>query len=143
MKNNKGITLIILIIYIILSLIVLGMLSVLTAHFKNNLNHLDVRSELDVEFDKINAQILKEIKESDNTIVEESSNSTMITFTNGNIYSFSSQDEKIYLNNKIKIAEHIEDCNFEIKTENNKKILVTTIQIREETRVKEYVIGEI
>ena len=63
MKNNRGITLITLIGYIILSIMVIAVLAIITANFRNNFNELDVQAIQDIEFDKINMQISKEIRE--------------------------------------------------------------------------------
>ena len=41
MKNNKGITLAMLVIYIILTMIVLGILTAVTGGFRSNLNDLN------------------------------------------------------------------------------------------------------
>lgn len=43
LKNDKGITLIMLVIYIIVATIVLGILATLTANFRKNLNNINSR----------------------------------------------------------------------------------------------------
>lgn len=114
MKNNKGITLLVLIVYIILIIMVIGILSVMTANFRKNLGNLDDASVKDVEFDKINLQLLKETKDSTNKLNKEESQSNEIKFTNGNKYTYDSETKTIYLNDNIKIAENIEECAFTI-----------------------------
>jgi len=114
-KENKGITLISLVVYIILTIIVLGMLTILTENFRNNINNTNVQTVQDVEFDKLNLQLVKETKDITNRIVEKDSSETKIVFTNGNIYEYIEEDNTIYLNGDIKIADNIESCIFQIE----------------------------
>ena len=116
MRKNSGITLIMLIIYIILTLLVLGMLSVLGMNFRKNLNSTNEQTIRDIEFDKLNLQLLKETKTEGNVINESESNSTKIVFSNGNVYTYNEAEQTVYLNENIKIAEHIEACTFKIKS---------------------------
>ena len=116
MRKNNGITLITLIIYIILTLLVLGMLSVLGMNFRKNLNNTNEQTIRDIEFDKLNLQLLKETKTEGNVINESESNSTKIVFSNGNVYTYNEAEQTVYLNENIKIAEHIEACTFEINS---------------------------
>lgn len=122
MRNNKGITLVILIIYMIVTVLVVGILSKLTIHFKRNLNDLNERTMQDSELDKLNLQMLKETKEEYNRIVESESTDTKIVFKNGNTYEYIAADKAIYQNNTIKIVENIESCNFELTTTVNNNI---------------------
>ena len=116
MRKNNGITLITLIIYIILTLLVLGMLSVLGMNFRKNLNNTNEQTIRDIEFDKLNLQLLKETKTEGNVINESESNSTKIVFSNGNVYTYNEEEQTVYLNENIKIAEFIETCTFEINS---------------------------
>lgn len=43
LKNDKGITLIMLVIYIIVATIVLGILATITTNFRKNLNNMNAR----------------------------------------------------------------------------------------------------
>src|SRR5690625_3409513 len=117
MRKNNGITLIILIIYIILTLLILGLLSVLGMNFRNNLSIMNEKTVYDTEFDKLNLQLLKETKTDGNVINESESNSTKIVFSNGNTYTYDEQEQTVYLNDNIKIAEYIEECAFRIDSE--------------------------
>ena len=138
MKKNRGITLISLIIYIILSIMVLGMLTVLSTHFKDNIGNLDISTVHDTEFDKLNLQLLKETKTENNYIDQEQTTTMKLVFTNGNTYTYES--DAIYLNDNIKIAENIEAFSFEISNENNKQKIKVTVTIDGITRTTDYVI---
>ena len=140
-RNNKGITLIILILYIIVTIIVIGMLTTLSVYFRDNLNKMDVGTVQDVEFDKINLQFLKETKNETNKIDMENSDSTTIVFTNGKVYMYNSTDKAIYLDDNILIADKIEECTFNYVDNNGKQKLITSIKINNITRITEYVLS--
>ena len=134
MKNNKGITLLSLIIYMILSLMVMAMLMVITGNFKENFGELNVQSVHDVELDKIVLQMTKEMK--DGSIVDKSQTTTdTLTFTNGNTYTYVAEEQAIYQNNNIEIAKNITSCNF-VVTGNN--VLKVYVEIEDKSRVMEF-----
>ena len=58
-KENQGITLVVLIIYVILTIIILGILTTLTMHFRSNIDNVNVQTAYDTEFDKLNMQLIK------------------------------------------------------------------------------------
>ena len=134
MKNNKGITLLSLIIYMILSLMVMAMLMVITGNFKENFGELNAQSVHDVELDKIVLQMTKEMK--DGSIVDKSQTTTdTLTFTNGNTYTYVAEEQAIYQNNNIEIAKNITSCNF-VVTGNN--VLKVYVEIEDKSRVMEF-----
>lgn len=134
MRNSKGITIITLIGYVILSIMVISVLVAITGNFKKNFNELDVQTTQEVEFDKINLQISKEIKDG-NEVNKIQTTEKELVFKDGTTYKYVQEDNAIYLNDNIKIAEHITNCKFEIV---NDKILRVTPEIKDEKRVLEY-----
>ena len=132
--NNRGITLVSLIGYIIISLMVISVLIAITSNFRNNFNELNVQTVHDVEFDKINLQISKEIL-GGSTVNKNTTTENKLVFTNGNTYTYDNNDKSIYLNNNIVIASKITNCKFEITKDNTLKI---TTAIGEEQRIIEY-----
>ena len=134
MENNKGITLVSLIGYVILSMLVISILTVITANFRKNFDELDVQAVQDIEFDKINMQISKEIREGkeldiDNVMANE------IAFIEGNKYTYVSNEKALYMNDKVVIAENLTNCSFSIE---NNEILRVMAQIEGKNRVMEY-----
>ena len=115
-QKNRGVTLITLILYIILALVALGMLGAIMSSFRANINGMNAQSVQDTEFDKLNLQFLKETKTEGNTINEDESNSSKIVFSNGNVYTYDEEEQAVYLNDSIKIAQYLESCTFETKT---------------------------
>ena len=138
MKSEKGITLTSLVLYIMLVLIVLGILSVITASFQNNLKEVNKEGTKNSEVDSFNMYFLQEVKKQGNKISTISGNE--ISFTTGNQYSF--RENEIYLNDNIKISENIENCVFSNSLENGKTIITVTIKAKNaEERSIEYVLS--
>jgi len=100
MKNQKGITLVSLVIYVIVMLIVIGVMSSIINNFYKNTDAIQGNVEEVVEFNKFNNYFLKEVKTRNNTVDNISEN--YILFTSGN--SFSISNNIIYYNN-------VEICN--------------------------------
>ena len=140
MKSNKGITLVSLIMYMILTMMILGILIALATNFRENLSNMDTATMQDTEFDKLNLQLLKETKTENNFINVEQTTSTKLVFTNENIYTYVASDKAVYLNNYIKVAENIESCNFEIEETGNKTKLTVTVKIDGVQRTTEYLL---
>ena len=142
MKQNKGVTLITLMMYIILTLVVLGILGMLSRNFRSNLNNVNVKTAQDVEHDKLNVQLLKETKTTDNLIESGNSNNNNIKFKNGNTYTYNIEDNAVYLNNNIKIAENITELYFEVIDTPTKQTLTMKTTINNKTVVSEYVMSK-
>lgn len=139
MKNNKGITLTSLVIYIAVVFVVIAAITRITTHFSNNMKDAaDVAFE--TEFQKINLYLLDETKKSGNAILEISADSTQVTFSKGNKYTYHAQEKRIYLNDTIKVCEGVESCLFEEKTaDNGKSILSLKIKINGTEKTVDYV----
>ena len=104
MKNEKGITLVSLVIYIIVMVIVLGVMSIIIDIFYENTNNMQVGVQELVEFNKFNICFLKEIKTYDNAIDRIDEDNTYILFNSGN--SFSINNNVIFYNN-VKVCEGV------------------------------------
>lgn len=138
MKSQKGITLTSLVLYIMLVLIVLGILSVITASFQSNLKEVNKEGTKNSEVDSFNMYFLQEVKKQGNKINTISENE--ILFTTGNKFSF--RENMIYLNDNIKIAENIENCAFSDSLENGKTVITVIIKAKDaEERSIEYVLS--
>ena len=127
MKNQKGVTLISLTIYIIVLLIIITIISILSSYFYKNINLNSVKENLNQQYTKFNSYFVEEINQKDNQIIEIGQTSTQkyLIFSSGNQYTYIPENESIYMN-RIKIAKDITDCQF-IKGEKNKKTTITVI----------------
>ena len=141
MRNNKGITLISLVIYIAVVFVVIATLMRVTTYFSSNMRDVaDVTFE--TEFDKLNLYLLDESKKIGNEILEIT-DGVQISFTSGNKYTYNAEDKIVYLNDNIKICENVESCIFEQKTaQNGKNVISLTITIKESTKTIEFVMAE-
>ena len=113
MKNNKGITMISLITYIIGLTIVLALIATLTSFFFKNINAKDVNSDT-TQYTKFSSLFLEEINNKNNSVIDCKSLTngvSYIIFSSGNQYTFNANSKCIY-KNKIKICENVETCDF-------------------------------
>lgn len=116
MKNNKGITLTSLIIYIIGMTIVVATIATLTSFFRKNINVDKITTDT-TQYTKFSSIFLDEINNKNNTIIEckttreDNYKTSYIIFSSGNQYTFMEKNNAIYKNN-LKICEQVNDCNF-------------------------------
>ena len=116
MKNNRGITLTSLIIYVICMVIVVSLIATLTTFFYKNVN-VDNISKDTTQYTKFSNLFLDEINKKDNEIVEcktteeDGQKISYIIFSDGNQYTYKAENKSVY-KNKIKICKDVEECEF-------------------------------
>lgn len=118
MKNNHGVTITSLIVYIVAMLIVIGIIANLTSFFYRNIFNLEDESVNISAISKFDMYFLEEVKNTNNSIVKITEKS--ITFITGNTFTF--QDNAVYLNN-IRICENVKSLKLS-KEEINKKDVI-------------------
>jgi len=140
MKSQKGVTLTSLAIYVIMLIVITGILAIIISNYENNIRNIYKDGVNNSEIDKFNLYFLKEVKKQGNGINSISDNE--IIFTTGNKYTFK-DDNAIYLNDNIKIAENIETCIFSSEDlENGKTVIGVTIKAEDgEEITTEYVLN--
>ena len=117
MKNNKGITLTSLIIYVIGMVIVVATISTLTSYFYKNINIEAISDDSATQYTKFSSIFLDEINKTSNTVIdcqtlqEDENKISYIIFSSGNQYTYKSENNSIY-KNKIKICSNIDNCDF-------------------------------
>lgn len=115
MKNNSGVTLTSVIIYIIGMAIVIGVISTLTSFFYKNIDISEINDDSTTQYTKFSSIFLEETNKENNyvidckTVVENDKKTSYIIFSTGNQYTF--KNNSIY-KNKIKICQNIDDCDF-------------------------------
>lgn len=115
MKNNRGVTLTSIIIFVIGLAITIGTVASLTSFFYKNIDISAIEDNTAIQYTKFSSIFLSEIKNENNsvidckTIIENEEKISYIIFATGNQYTF--KNNCIY-KNKIKICENIEDCDF-------------------------------
>lgn len=129
MKNQKGITLTALTIYVIVFTLVIGIVATLTSYFYNNVMNFDETTKSYLEINKFNMFFLQDIKEDGITIqnfIEEDSKQIGITLYNSNTYEtniYKFENNAIYRNG-ILISKNIKNVEFRIDDENDDLILI-------------------
>lgn len=119
MKNEKGVTLISLTVYIIVMALVVGVLAIITTFFyKNTIDIKDI--DPITEYITFNTFITDEINHSNIKVLECKDN--YIVFSNGVQYTFIPANKGIY-RNKVKICRGIENCSFETGRENENDVI--------------------
>ena len=109
MKQQKGIALTSLIIYIIVLVTVLGVISIMTSFFYNSVDELGKNVEPSQEYTRFVSFFTKDINKQNAKIEECDGVGNYIVFSDGTQYTF--KDEKIY-RNKVLIGENISEIKF-------------------------------
>lgn len=138
MKNNSGVTITSIIVYIIAMMIVIGIIASITSFFYTNVNNVNENSDNISEITKFHMYFLEETTNRNNNIISISNNK--ITFSTGNTFTF--QDNAIYFNH-VKICEEIANLQFEAEEINEKtviNVLITIGQNNEYTKTTKYVL---
>lgn len=126
-KNEKGITLSNLILYVLMFTIVLALLVSLTNYIFGNLRNVNNESISSEEFNKFNSKFITDIKQSSQiTSIEENQGNYTFVLSNGANYNYVKNEKTIYRNYR-KIAKNI--CVFKIEnaTINEKAVAKVTI----------------
>ena len=115
MKNNRGVTLTSILIYVIGMAIVIGIISSLTSFFYKNIDVSEINDDSATQYTKFSSIFLEEINKENNAVIdcktttENGEKISYIIFYTGNQYTF--KNNSIY-KNKIKICQNIDDCDF-------------------------------
>lgn len=135
LKSEKGITLLALTIYMIVLTVVLGMMTVLSNLFYNNVYTLQDTVENAGDFDTLNSCLIIDAKENTSVSVDESTKN--IVFEDGTTYTYNEEEETIY-RGEFKVASNVKYFNVTstTKTVDNveKEILTIKIIIGDSTR---------
>lgn len=125
-KNQKGVTLTELVVYITVMLAVLGVMASVSSFFYNNLGIVKESAKYSAQFDSFNSYITVDIKNNKDVVVK---NKTLI-FEDGTTYVYNEADEGIYRGNQ-KIATNVKTFNVSKKTItiNNVDKNILTVQI--------------
>ena len=103
MKSERGITLTILVIYIIIFSVVIGLLASLSSYIYGNIKYINDDSVDVSEFNKFNVYFIEDVKSNsqvqiDSQVNSEGKNIVRIVFGDGDIYSFVKEEKSIYKN---------------------------------------------
>lgn len=125
-KNNNGVTLVALAIYVVLMLAVITVIGVFKSNVDKTIDSMGEYTSLVPEINKMHMYMLDEVNIENNKIAKRSSDGTYIEFTSGNKYLFN--EGKIY-KNSVLIFSDISNCNFEVDKENNNDVLYVNLEL--------------
>lgn len=123
LKNNKGVTLISLIVYIFVVTIVLSILTVVFSNFDKNKDLAEDKGKYIAELDKMALYFIRDSKNNIDANVEVD----QVVFADGTNYKYEKEEKSIY-RNKVKIAQNIEYCTFlrqKISSGGVNKVMIT------------------
>ena len=129
MKNEKGITLTSLIIYVVVLFVIIVMLGVIRNNFQNSINDVSEGSSIESEFNKFNIYFAKDAKLEGNKAQINANNE--IVFSSGNTYGYNNVSKSVYLLNdrqQITLLKDISSCIFTIDTSTGKTVITVTIE---------------
>ena len=133
MKSERGVTLIILCIYVIVFSIIIVLLANLSNYIYNNLDNIN-DSSIDLsEFNKFNMYFIEDVKSNKQALVQNLADDNnnefiQIAFADGDIYTYTIGDNSIYKNNQ-KIATTIKDFKAEGFKKDEKMYIEITIKL--------------
>ena len=127
-KSEKGVTLLALTIYMIVLTAVLGMMTVLSNLFYNNVYTLQDTVENAGDFDPLNSCLIIDAKA--NTSVRVDEGTKTIVFGDDTTYTYNEEEEAIY-RGEFKVASHVKYFNVtsSTKTVDNVEKEILTIKI--------------
>ena len=109
MKQDSGVTLTSLIIYVIAMVMVVAIVGTLTTLYYRNVDNLMDNTEQAKEYTTFNSYFTNEINKKENKVLEDISSSNKIIFSSGNQYTF--VGEAIYMN-QVLICKYVKSCEF-------------------------------
>ena len=122
MNSNKGITMVSLVIYIVVTSIIIGTMAMVSSFFFSNTQLIKNQERYAVEYHKFNMFFINDVKNNKNVRVE----GNQVIFEDGTTYIYNEQKQAIYRNDT-KIAEEIISVSFSTdiyEVENTRKNLI-------------------
>ena len=131
MKNEKGITLAALVMYVLLFSIAITTLATISNYIFNNLDNISSEQISSEEFNKFNTYFVSDVKKSTVATVENKQNSEDLTIKldGGSVYTYKKSENAIY-KDKEKIARNIVSFTAKVgqDTTYNKNTIEVTIK---------------
>jgi hypothetical protein len=137
MKNQKGLTLISVIIYVLTMIIVISIVANITRYFYSNVSTITDGVDNSYIFTAFNSYFSEEINIYQNTVV--SCDGASIEFSHDN-NKFTFKNDAIYFNNA-KICDDVKDCSFEYDTQT--KIITVILKSAKKTYTNTYTISTV
>ena len=137
MKDQKGITMLSLVITIVVLSLVVSMLALFSSLFTSNVNIITDSTKYIGEFNKFNMYFIKDVK-NNKSIYSLTDTGDELVFMDGTVYTYKSEPDNGIYRNKVKICNNVTSCRFikEEKEEDGvKKQIVNAIIIINGTKI--------
>lgn len=118
MREEKGISLISLVVYIIGMIVVMAVVGTLLSFYNNNVVSMNDTADVNMELNKFIAKMIEETKEAGNQVMDISDKT--VRFKSGNTYTYG--DNRIY-ENTIVVSNYVKDFSVNLETDGNKQML--------------------
>ena len=135
MKSEKGVTLITLTIYIIVTIVVVGIIAIVTGVFMKSLQDANFYNDPIAEYTEFNSYFSEQVNHAGIQILECDEN--YIAFDDGVQYTFVEENKGIYRNQE-KICWDIDLCRFSETIENGKTIVTVHFKSGAQDRTTSY-----
>lgn len=147
MKNENGVTLISLTIYIIALAVVVAVIAVLSGFFFKNTKGIGENIDLIGEYTRFNTFFSDEVNHENIRVLacetqKDGSNNVQksyIVFSNGVQYTFVKGNKGIY-RNKVKISRDVENCEFTYKIEEGKQVVQVDFAVKDWTKQTTFIL---
>lgn len=133
MKNQKGVTLVSLTIYIIVMTIVIGVVSMISTYFFKNTKTALKDIEPITEQTRFSSFFTEEVNR--NNIKILACDQKYVVFDNEVQYTFVAENKGIY-RNQVKICRGVENCKFERTIKNGKDVISVTLKMEKSAEKK-------
>ena len=137
-RNEKGITLSSLMIYVIAIVITISILTGIMTYFNSNVKYIMNSGKYVSEFNKFNMYFIEDVKNNRYAQVRED----QIAFEDGTIYTYKSWSDRGIYRNKVKICSGISYCYFSKSTvtvNNTEKYVIRVHMLIEDADIFEAV----
>ena len=126
MKEERGITLVSLIIYIILLIFAISILAIVSDMFFSNTKYITENGKYISEFNKFNMYFIEDVKKNKNTyeVTEH-----QIIFEDGTVYTYQEAPDNSIYRNKVKICTNITYCEFTKQEQSENGFIKNLIQV--------------
>lgn len=126
MKSEKGITLMVLMIYVIVLCFVIGILATVSSFFYSNTSYLVENSEAISEYNKFNMYFIEDVK--NNKDIDEITDHRIV-FSDGTTYTYKKNPDNSIYRNKVKICSDVAYCSFSNSTITTNEVEKKLIQV--------------
>ena len=135
MKSDKGVTLITLTIYVIVSIAMVGIITIVSGAFMSSLRDSDFYNEPIAEYTAFNSYFSEQVNHPGIEVLQCRDN--YVVFSDGVQYSFIKANKGIY-KDRVKICWNIDSCRFSQSEENGKTVITVQFNAGGQNRITNY-----